>query len=510
MEQLQPNFQAQNPQTTAVILEKGKIPPQDIRLEETVLGGMLIDKRGVDDVIDLLSNEAFYKPSHQTIYKAISSLFEKALPIDILSVAEELRKMGDLKSVGGEEYLVYLTQQVVSSANIAFYAHVVLQKYIQRSLIKVSNELIEEAYKETTDVFDLLDTAETKLFQITEGNLKRSAESANELVAKALRNLRELSNNNKEFSGIPSGFVKIDQVTSGWQPSDLIIVAARPAMGKTAFTLKMARNIAVDMKMPVGFFSLEMASVQLIMRLISAEAEVSSKKLRTGKLSPYDWDNLNTKLHELSQAKLFIDDTPGLSVFDLRAKARRMVAQHGVKIIIIDYLQLMTVGGTGKGGTREQEVSTISRSLKALAKELNIPVIALSQLSRNVEKSDGASHKRPQLSDLRESGAIEQDADIVTFLYRPEYYKIPTWDDAEKTPTENQAEFIIAKHRNGGLENVRLGFKYGVFSNLEDLPMVQPAGIQEFASKMNADDFVPPPTPQIVENQPDETDDVPF
>lgn len=512
MEHLQPNFQTQNSQAATIVLEKGKIPPQDIRLEETVLGGMLIDEQGVNEVIDLLHEDVFYKSSHQAIYKAIVSLFEKASPIDILSVAEEMRKSGTLKAVGGEEYLVYLTQQVVSSANIAYHAHIVLQKFIQRSLIKTSNEIIEEAYKETADVFELLDLAETKLFKITEGNLKRSAESATELVAKALKNLTELSKKDQQFSGIPSGFPKIDQITSGWQPTDLIIVAARPAMGKTAFTLTMARNIAIDMDMPVGFFSLEMSSVQLITRLIAAEAKISSEKLRTGKLNEYDWYNLNSRLHELSKAKLYIDDTPALSVFDLRAKARRMVSQFGVKIIIIDYLQLMTIGGSGKGGTREQEVSTISRNLKSLAKELNIPVIALSQLSRSVEKiSAGSEHKRPQLSDLRDSGAIEQDADIVTFLYRPSYYKIETWDDKETSPTEDQAEFIIAKHRNGGLGNIRLGFKYGVFSNLEDTTS-EP--LQEVLSKMNAADFtaMPPPentSPPSVENAND-TNEIPF
>ena len=482
---------------TVPTLEKGKIPPQDINLEEIVLGGMLIDKRGVDEVIDILIDEAFYAPAHQKIYAAIDKLFKDSKPIDLLTVREQLTKDGTLKEIGGGAYLVYLTEKVSSSANIEFHARILIQKYIQRRLIKMSNEVIEMAYNEETDVFDLLDSAEEKLFAITQGNITLTSESARELVIQARKKILELHNRKEEFSGIPSGFTKVDELTAGWQPTDLIIVAARPAMGKTAFTLSMARNIAVDSKVAVAFFSLEMSSIQLITRLISSETGISSDKLRTGKLTSEDFERLTYKTQALLDAPLYIDDTPSLSIFDLRAKARKMVSQYGVKIIFIDYLQLLTANASGKNvGNREQEISTISRNLKALAKELNLPIIALSQLSRNVENRLG--HKRPQLSDLRESGAIEQDADIVTFLYRPEYYKLDTWDDTEGSPTTNQAEFIIAKHRNGGLDNIRLQFVEGVFSNLSSLYSGQvPTGegqVQSYSSKYNNQDQERVPT----------------
>ena len=467
-------------------LEKGKIPPQNLELEEAVLGGMLIDKRGVDEVIDILSDEAFYVPAHQKIYTAIDRLFKDSKPIDMLTVREQLLKDGTLKEIGGAAYLVYLTEKVSSSANIEYHARILMQKYIQRRLIKMSNEVIEEAYNDETDVFHLLDSAEEKLFSITQGNITRTSESAHNLVLQAIRKIEELHNRKEEFSGVPSGFTKVDELTAGWQPTDLIIVAARPAMGKTAFTLSMARNIAVDSKIPVAFFSLEMSSIQLITRLISSETGISSDKLRTGKLTEEDFERLTHKTQSLLEAPLYIDDTPSLSIFDLRAKARKMVSQHDVKIIFIDYLQLMTANASGKGvGNREQEISTISRNLKALAKELALPIIALSQLSRNVESRLG--HKRPQLSDLRESGAIEQDADIVTFLYRPEYYKLDTWDDPDASSTANQAEFIVAKHRNGGLDNIRLQFINGVFSNLNTLfsGTATGQGVQSFSSKFN-------------------------
>ncbi|MDC6351973.1 replicative DNA helicase [Zeaxanthinibacter sp. PT1] len=464
-----------------ISLEKGKIPPQAVDLEEVVLGAMLIDKKGVDEVIDILHPEVFYKDAHRHIYEAIFKLFESSEPVDLLTVSAQLKKDGNLEIAGGDFYLIKLTQKVASSAHIEFHARIILQKYIQRSLIKISNEIIEEAYDDATDVFDLLDTAESKLYDVTQGNLKRSAETAQNLVIQAKKKIEEISNKDG-LSGIPSGFDKLDKLTSGWQPSDLIIVAARPGMGKTALTLSMARNIAVNANTPVAFFSLEMSSVQLITRLISSETGLSSEKLRTGRLEKHEWEQLNVKVKALESAPLFIDDTPSLSIFDLRAKARRLASQHKIRLIVIDYLQLMTAGGTQKGGNREQEISTISRNLKALAKELNVPVIALSQLSRAVETRGGS--KRPILSDLRESGAIEQDADIVSFIYRPEYYKIDEWDDEERTPTQGQAEFIVAKHRNGGLENIRLKFigQLGKFDNLDDFDTPF-----EFQSKMNAD-----------------------
>ncbi|HLT52875.1 MAG TPA: replicative DNA helicase [Flavobacteriaceae bacterium] len=466
--------------STIISLEKGKIPPQAIDLEEVVLGAMMIDKKGVDEVIDILSPDAFYKEAHQHIFEAIYQLFKDSQPIDLLTVSTQLKKNQKLEQIGGDFYLISLTQKVSSSAHIEFHARIILQKFIQRSLIKISSEIIEDAYDETQDVFDILDSAEAKLYDVTQGNLKRSSETAQDLVIQAKKKIEEISNK-QGLSGIATGFDKLDRLTSGWQPSDLIIVAARPGMGKTALTLSMARNISVDQNTPVAFFSLEMSSVQLITRLISSETGLSSEKLRTGKLEKHEWEQLNVKVKGLEKAPLFIDDTPSLSIFDLRAKARRLKSQHNIQLIIIDYLQLMTAGGSQKGGNREQEISTISRNLKALAKELEVPVIALSQLSRAVETRGGS--KRPLLSDLRESGAIEQDADIVSFIYRPEYYKIEEWDDEERSPTEGQAEFIVAKHRNGGLDNIRLKFigHLGKFDNLDDFGTPY-----EFHSKMNA------------------------
>jgi replicative DNA helicase len=470
--------------STIINLEKGKLPPQALELEEAVLGAMMIDKKGVDEVIDILQSEAFYKEAHKHIFEAIFQLFTDSQPIDLLTVSSQLKKNAKLELAGGDYYLIQLTQKISSSAHIEFHSRIILQKYIQRSLIRISSEIIEDSYDETTDVFDLLDKAESRLYEVTQGNIKRSSETAQSLVIQAKKRIEDIANK-EGLSGIATGFEKLDKVTSGWQPSDLVIIAARPGMGKTAFVLSMARNIAIDFGHPVALFSLEMSSVQLITRLISSETGLSSEKLRTGKLEKHEWEQLSVKVKDLEKAPLYIDDTPSLSIFDLRAKARRLASQHGIKLIIVDYLQLMTAGGNGKGGgNREQEISTISRNLKALAKELEVPVIALSQLSRAVETR--GSSKRPLLSDLRESGAIEQDADIVSFIYRPEYYKIEEWDDDEQSPTEGQAEFIIAKHRNGSLESIRLKFigNLGKFDNLEDYG----SGLGDLPSKMNLDD----------------------
>ena len=413
---------------------------------------------------------------------ALFNLFQNSQPIDLLTVSADLRKKEKLDVAGGDFYLIQLTQKIASSAHIEFHARIILQKYIKRSLIHISNEIIESSYKESIDVFDLLDEAESKLYDVTQGNIKNSSDTAQNLVMLAKKKIQEIANQ-EGLSGVSTGFQKLDDLTSGWQPSDLIIIAARPGMGKTALTLSMARNIAVTKEIPVAFFSLEMSSVQLITRLISAETGLSSEKLRTGKLADHEWKQLNVKVGDLEKAPLFIDDTPALSIFDLRAKARRLASQHGIKLIVVDYLQLMTAGSSNKAGNREQEISTISRNLKSLAKELDIPVIALSQLSRAVETRGGT--KRPQLSDLRESGAIEQDADIVSFIYRPEYYGIEEWDDEDHSPSAGQAEFIVAKHRNGGLDNIRMKFigNLGKFEDLEnfDSPF-------EYQSKMNPGD----------------------
>ena len=465
--------------STIINLEKGKLPPQAIDLEEVVLGAMMIDKKGVDEVIDILTPESFYKEIHQNIFDAIFKLFQKSEPIDLLTVSNQLKKDGTHEKIGGDFYLISLTQKVSSSAHIEFHARIILQKFIQRSLIKISNEIISDSYDESKDVFDLLDNAESKLYDVTQGNIKKSSETAQSLVIQAKNKIESISNK-KGLSGIPSGFNKIDKLTAGWQQSDLVIIAARPGMGKTALALSMASNIAIENKIPLAFFSLEMSSIQLITRMISSETGLDSNKLRTGKLEKHEWEQLNIRVKNLEKAPLYIDDTPSLSIFDLRAKARRLVSQKNVKSIIVDYLQLMTAGGNMKIGNREQEISTISRNLKALAKELSIPVIALSQLSRLVE---GRTSKRPLLSDLRESGAIEQDADIVSFIYRPEYYKIDTWDDNDRSSTEGEAEFIVSKHRNGGLENIRIRFipALGKFEDLDNFESPY-----EFHSKMNA------------------------
>jgi len=489
--------------TNVINLAVGKIPPQAVDLEEAVLGAMMIDKKGIDEVIDILHVDSFYKEAHKVIFNAIFSLFESSEPIDLLTVSNQLRKDGKLDFVGGDFYLIKLTQKVSSSAHIEFHARIILQKYIQRRLISISNEIIEHSYDETTDVFNLLDEAETKLFEVTQGNLKKSSETAQNLVTQALQKIEEIAGQ-EGMSGIASGFSKLDNLTSGWQPSDLIILAARPGMGKTAFVLSMAKNIAINFNKPVALFSLEMSSVQLITRMISSETGLNSGKLRKGNLQDHEWEQLNVKVKNLAKAPIYIDDTPQLSIFDLRAKARRLVSQHDVKIVIVDYLQLMTAGTNIKSGNREQEISTISRNLKALAKELNLPVVALSQLSRAVETRGGS--KRPLLSDLRESGAIEQDADIVSFIYRPEYYGLTEWDDEERTPCEGQAEFIVAKHRNGGLDNIRLKFE-GALAQFSDLDNDFST---EFQSKMN--DFDNQISPSSFPNAADAfgDDDVPF
>ncbi|MBF0596346.1 replicative DNA helicase [Faecalibacter rhinopitheci] len=463
-------------------LERGKLPPQAIDLEQAILGAMMIDKKGLDEVIDILTPQFFYRPEHQAIYAVIQRLFNESQPIDLLTVANELKSEGKLDMIGGDYYLIQLTQRVSSAAHIEYYARIIQEKFILRRLIEISSQVIEKSYDDTADVFDLLDYSESKLFEITEGGIKRSYSEAKSLVQDAIQKITEMSKK-EGMSGLSSGFTEIDKITSGWQESDLIILAARPGMGKTAFILSMAKNMAVDQNIPVAVFSLEMSSVQLITRMISGETGISGEKLRKAKLADHEWKQLYSKVKGLEDAPLYIDDTPALSIFDLRAKARRLVSQHGVKMILIDYLQLMTAGGK-TNGNREQEISMISRSLKAIAKELNIPVIALSQLSRSVETRGGS--KRPLLSDLRESGAIEQDADIVSFIYRPEYYKLEFWDD-DNLPCAGQAEFIIAKHRNGALENVRLRFinEQAKFTNLE-----QSYGNNDFEiqSSMNANE----------------------
>jgi replicative DNA helicase len=469
---------------SVIALDQGRIPPQVISFEEAVLGAVLIDNGAINSVIDILSPESFYKTQHELIFKTIKELFGRSEPVDILTVAHELRQNGELEASGGEHYLIELSNKVSSSAHSEYHARVIVQKHIQREMIRVSSNIIDKSFDETTDVFDLLDEAEQELFEVAHSNIVKNYQSAKDLIRLAITRIEEISKK-EGLSGVPSGFTELDRITAGWQPSDLIILAARPGMGKTAFVLSMARNMAVDHKTPVAVFSLEMAAVQLITRLISSETGLNSEKLRKGTLDDAEWQQLLTKVKALEEAPLFIDDTPALSVFDLRAKCRRLKAQHNIGLIVIDYLQLMTVGGSkSQGGNREQEISMISRSLKSIAKELDVPVVALSQLSRAVESRAG--DKRPQLSDLRESGAIEQDADIVCFIYRPEYYDIETFRDGE--PAEGKAELIIAKHRNGSLADVRLRFQGSMarFSDVES----QDSGPMILESKINSDSYL--------------------
>ncbi|SDM21149.1 replicative DNA helicase [Catalinimonas alkaloidigena] len=442
----------------------GKKPPQEVEMEEAVLGALMLEKEALTNVIEILRPESFYKESHQRIYSAILSLFQKSEPIDILTVSNELRATGQLEFVGGSYQLTQLTSRINSAANIEYHARIIAQQAIKREMIRVATEIHKEAYEDTTDVFALLDRAEQSLFKVSESNIRKNFSRMTDLMREAIEELNAKKNHKDGLTGVASGFSGLDRVTSGWQRSDLVILAARPAMGKTAFVISAARNAAVEFGHGVAIFSLEMSSIQLVNRLISAEAELESEKIKKGNLAEYEWQQLHSRIGRLSEAPIFIDDTPALSVLELRAKCRRLKAQHDIQMVIIDYLQLMT-GDTSSRGNREQEIASISRALKNLAKELNVPVIALSQLSRAVETRGG--DKRPQLSDLRESGSIEQDADMVLFLYRPEYYGIT--EDEEGRPLNGLGEVIIAKHRNGSLENVYLRFigKYTKFMDPE-------------------------------------------
>ncbi len=433
----------------------GKVPPQALELEEAVLGALMLGRDALPIVMDILRPESFYHEAHQIIYRAIIRLFEHSHPVDLLTVAEELRKSGELERVGGAYRLAELTNRVASAANVEYHARIIAQKHILRELIRLSTQTLKEAYEETTDVFNLLDDTEKALFSITQNNLGRTVESMGVLSGRVLRQLEELAQKSDGLTGVPSGFTDLDRLTSGWQPSDLIIIAARPAMGKTACVLTMALNAARDFNIPVALFSLEMSSTQLVQRLISMVCEVPSAKMRSGRLDDHEWQQLQAAVETLSRLPIFIDDTPSINIFELRAKCRRLKIQHNIQLVVIDYLQLMS--GTGeslRNVNREQEIAGISRALKNLAKELNVPVIALSQLSRAVEVRGGT--KRPQLSDLRESGAIEQDADIVAFLYRPDYYGLS--EDANGMPLKGITEFIVAKHRHGATDTIRLRF----------------------------------------------------
>jgi len=438
----------------------GRIPPQAVDVEMSVLGAMLLEKEAISRALEILDETAFYKPAHQEIFKAIISLFEKNEAADSITVVEELRRMGKLDAIGGPLYISDLTMRVTSAANVEYHAKIVLEKALLRNLITASTEITSRAFNEQDDALDLLDEAENKIFQISEKRMKKSFLPMKEAVFSTMELLESIHGAHSGVTGVPSGFTALDNMTGGFQNSDLIIVAARPSMGKTAFVLSLARNAAIDHNKSIGFFSLEMSAQQLVLRLICAEARVDAHSVRTGRLPEEQWRHLSTRIGKLYNAKIFIDDTPALSILELRAKARRLKAEHNVSMIIVDYLQLMQ--GPKNAQSREQEISMISRSLKALAKELNIPVIALSQLNRAVETT---ADKRPTLANLRESGAIEQDADVVLFIHRPEKYNI--LEEAGKS-TQGIAEIIIGKQRNGPTGEVELTFinQYARFENL--------------------------------------------
>ncbi len=484
----------------------GKLPPQATDLEEAVLGALMLEKDALSSVIDILKPEVFYRDNHQKIFRAIQLLFEKTSPVDILTVTAQLRLQGELEMIGGAYYITELTNRVASAANIEFHSRIIIQKFIQRELIRISTEVINSAYEDTTDVLDLLDKAEKNLFEIAQNNLRRDSRRMDDLLHETLKEIEALKDKKDGLTGVASGFTDLDRMTSGWQKSDLVIIAARPAMGKTAFVLSCARNAAVDFNKPVVVFSLEMSSVQLVNRLISGETEIEQEKIRKGTLEEWEWQQIHSKIGRLEQAPLIIDDTPALSIFEFSAKCRRLKSQHDIQLIIIDYLQLMQGKGDGKGGgNREQEIGSISRALKSVAKELNVPVIALSQLSRAVENRPGAS-KRPMLSDLRESGSIEQDADMVLFLYRPEYYGLDV--DEDNNPTRGIGEIIIAKHRNGETGRVRLKFvgKYVKFTDL-DQGDAFPATPSPFAGLNPSQDFDKPSNFIIRPSRMDDIDD---
>ena len=458
--------------------ESGRLQPQAREMEEAVLGALMIEKDAYPVVSDILRPESFYDKTHEIVFRAIQDLALQQKPIDMITVVEQLKKRGDIDAMGGPYYIAQLSGKVVSSAHLEYHARIIAQKHLARELISFSSGIASKAFDETMDVDDLMQEAEGQLFEISQRNVKKDVTQINPIITEALHLMQVASQRTDGLSGIQTGFKDLDKITSGWQNSDLIIIAARPAMGKTAFVLSMAKNMAVDYNIPVAVFSLEMSNVQLVNRLIVNVCQISGEKIKNGRLESYEWEQLNVQLKDLHDAPIYIDDTPSLSVFELRTKARRLVKEHHIKCIIIDYLQLMNAGMSF--GSREQEVSFVSRSLKGLAKELNIPIIALSQLNRGVETRSGSEGKRPHLADLRESGAIEQDADMVCFIHRPEYYKIYT--DEKGNDMTGKAEIIIAKHRNGATGDVLLNFKkeFALFQDLR-------SGVQfeEFRSRLN-------------------------
>jgi len=485
-------------QTPVVIPQNdlGILPPQSLEIEEAVLGAVMIQKDAFGMVSDLLRPESFNTTKHNLIWQALQSLAAADLPIDSLTVVEQLKRMGSLEDAGGQSYIAQLTRKVASTAHLYRHAQILAQKATARDLIAFASEIETRAYDETQDVDELLQRAEAGVFEISQRQQKKDVTQIDPVITDAINVMKEASRQVGNISGVPTGFTELDKVTSGWQRSDLIIIAARPAMGKTAFVLSMAKQIAVDNHKPVAMFSLEMSNRQLVNRLIMNVCEIEGSKIRNGSLNREEWNRLDHKINELMGAPIYVDDTPGLSVFELRSKARKLKREHGISCIIIDYLQLMSASGMNPG-SREQEVSMISRSLKGLAKELDIPIIALSQLNRSVEsRGTGAEGKRPQLSDLRESGAIEQDADMVCFIHRPEYYfRAGEKSEGYDASMIGMAEIIIAKHRNGATKTVNLRFR-GEFAKFENAdtnqsvsdfaPMGDSASYTTVGSKLNS------------------------
>lgn len=453
----------------------GRLVPRATEVEAAVLGALMLEKDAFTVVCDLLRPESFYEPKHTIIYSAIQSLGMAQEPIDMMTVTNRLRQTGELEQIGGAGFIAALTMNVASAAHVEYHARIVAQKYLARELINFASVIENSAFDESNDIDDLLQEAEKHLFDISQRNLKKDVAQIDPVINQAVEQMQLAGKRQSGLSGLDTGFRELNKVTSGWQNSDLIIIAARPAMGKTAFVLSMALNIALHND-PVAVFSLEMANIQLVNRLISNACEIPGEKIKSGDLTTTEWGQLTTRLGKLQGLPFFVDDTSGLTIMELRTKARRLVREHGVKLIIIDYLQLMSAGI--KMGSREQEVSTISRSLKQLARELNIPIIALSQLNRKLEDR-GNKDKRPQLSDLRESGAIEQDADIVCFIHRPEYYS-HTGLDADGNSIRGKAEFIIAKHRSGGVGTVDMLFRkeYVRFENWDATDANESSGYQ--------------------------------
>ncbi len=432
--------------------QSARIPPQAIEVEQAVLGSMLLQKEAIGKAIEIIDKDCFYRDDHQKIFEVLVDLYDKNQPVDIITVSEELTSRKQLDEVGGRMYLLELTEKIATTANVEYHCNIVLEKSTLRKLINTSTQIVSQCYDVSEEVDDLLDQAEQEIFSISEKRIKEGFIPLGELLPHTFESIEEYQKKGGMITGIPTGFFELDYLTGGLQKSDLIVVASRPSMGKTSLCLTMAEHVAIEAKVPVGIFSLEMAKSQLAQRMLCSRARFSTHKMRTGKLGDHEYSNLAMAVGPLSEAKIFIDDTPSIGILQLRAKSRRLKAQHDVGLIIVDYLQLMQ--GPRSAESRQQEISMISRSLKGLAKELDVPVIAVSQLSRKVE--DRGGEKRPLLADLRESGAIEQDADVVMFIYRPELYKIEKFRDGE--PTQGLAEIIISKHRNGPTGELRLIF----------------------------------------------------